>query len=110
MNDDTKVKGLLCYAVFPLSSLIVYLVEKDADRFVRFHAIQGVIAGVALWVIYWILSAILAHIPFIGWLFGLALSLGFAAIWIMCMVRAYRGEEFRLPVIGDIAANVADKR
>lgn len=109
MSDDTKAKAFLCYAIFPLSSLIIYLVEKDANRFLRFHAIQGLIAGVVGWVLYWILSGILGLIPFVGGLFSFVVGLAFAALWIMCMVRAYRGEEFRLPIIGDVAANVVDK-
>jgi uncharacterized membrane protein len=34
-------------------------------------------------------------------------GLGFLIVWIMLMVRAYQGQIWRLPVIGDFAANQA---
>jgi uncharacterized membrane protein len=34
--------------------------------------------------------------------------LGFV-LWIYCMVRAFRGESFMLPISGEIAANIAGR-
>jgi uncharacterized membrane protein len=30
-------------------------------------------------------------------------------LWILCMVKAYQGERFKLPFVGDIAENIAGK-
>ena len=34
---------------------------------------------------------------------GLALTLVMVILWIVLMIKAYQGEKFKLPVIGDIA-------
>jgi uncharacterized membrane protein len=39
----------------------------------------------------------------------LVVGLAFLAIWIYSMIKAYQGQEFRLPVIGDMAANIVNK-
>jgi uncharacterized Tic20 family protein len=35
------------------------------------------------------------------------LSLLTFALWIICMIKAYQGERFMVPIAGDIAANLA---
>jgi len=30
-------------------------------------------------------------------------------LWIVCMIKAYRGERFMVPIAGDIAANLAGR-
>lgn len=46
-------------------------------------------------------SAILAIIPFLGWLLTLALYLGFFVFWILGLVSAVNGQQKPLPVIGE---------
>jgi len=87
---DENVAGLLCYIAGWVSGLVFFLIEKDS-KFVKFHAMQSIITFVAV--------VILAFIPIINWVIGvLALVL-----WIVLMIKAYQGEKFKLPVIGDLA-------
>lgn len=107
MAEEQKGTGLpkntaaaLSYLIAPVTSIVFLLIEKDP--FVRFHAMQGVILG-ALAVLTMIFGWIIALIPIIGW-FGVPLwGLVLLIAWLVCIVKAYQGEEFKLPIIGDLA-------
>jgi uncharacterized membrane protein len=73
---------------------------------VRFHSWQSIfLTGVA--VVVWVLNMILAFIPIIGWLIMLLLSLGLLILWILCVIKAFGGQRFKIPVIGDLAQKQA---
>jgi len=95
---DENVAGLLCYLVGWVSGLVFFLIEKDS-KFVKFHAMQSIITFVALTVIMWIANVI----PLIGWLIAGLVGLLALVLWIILMIKAYNGEKFKLPVIGDLA-------
>jgi uncharacterized membrane protein len=87
---EENVAGLLCYLVGWVSGLVFFLIEKDS-QFVKFHAMQSIITFGA--------CAILSFIPVVQWfIWVLALVL-----WIILMIKAYHGEKFKLPFIGDLA-------
>lgn len=98
MGVDQNIAGLLAYALGWISGLIVILVEKTND-FVRFHAMQSILTFGALTVLNLLLGTVLGFflflIPFLN-LLGVVL-------WILLMVKAYQGERYKLPVIGDLA-------
>ena len=107
---DANVAAGIAYILTWLTGLIFYLIEKES-RFVRFHAMQAILLGAAFFVVM-IVMRILGAIPLIGFVAGLAsivIWLAFLAIWIYCLVMAFTGKDFKLPVIGDIAANIANK-
>lgn len=89
-----NIAGLLCYALGWISGVIFLLLEKD-NKFVRFHAVQSIIvfgAITVLWVIF-------VWLPFVYWIvYALAFIL-----WVVLMVKAYQGEKYKLPWVGDIA-------
>jgi len=110
-NLDPRVAGLLCYLFGWISGLIFFLIEKE-DHVVRFHALQSIFFNIGVSIIYITLSifiGIIAVVPGINLLLVIlpllyfVLSIVFLVIWIMLMVRAYQGEEWKLPIIGDIA-------
>jgi uncharacterized membrane protein len=106
-----NVAGLLCYSVGWITGLIFFFVDKRP--FVRWHAAQSIVTFGALHI-----AGIILSIFFVGGMFwgggfggwGVAfllhrlLELLCLILWIMCMIRAYKGEMFRLP----LAANIAD--
>lgn len=105
---DPKLAGLLSYLFMPLVGIIFYLMEKE-DKFIRFHALRSYALGVAGFVIsvaIIIISAILGAIS--GALVCLTTLLWpiFLLLWlvvaIMMMVKAYQGEMYKLPVLGDM--------
>jgi uncharacterized membrane protein len=101
-----NLAGALSYLLGPVTGIVFLLLEKE-NRFVRFHAAQSVVVGVAMVVVsigLTILSTILAVVPVIGWVIGLLLSLvlglGCFALWLLLMFQAYMGKEWELPVVG----------
>lgn len=101
---DSKVVGLLCYLLGFITGIIFLIVEKES-RFVKFHAMQSIIVSAAIVV----LSIIFGLIPIIGWLLGLLLSPISLILWIVLMLMALQGKQFKLPFIGDIAEQQANK-
>ena len=83
----------LAYALGWLTGIIFLLVEKD--KFVRFHAMQSIVVFGAL--------TILMIMPVVGWVLSpLLMILGFV-VWLLLIYKAYQGEEFALPYIGEFA-------
>jgi uncharacterized membrane protein len=107
LNDN--MAGALAYVTFLPAILFLVLEPYNRKRFVRFHAFQSIFFFVG-WAVVNVGLAFLSHIPLLGWatlllwpLIGLALfvTLLFVA-W-----KAFQGQMFKLPVIGDMAAQQA---
>jgi uncharacterized membrane protein len=93
-----NLEALLSYFFGFITGLVFYLVERK-NKFVRFHAMQSmlVFGGLA------VLNLIFIFIPILGILISIFLSLLGVVLWIILMIKAYQGEYFKLPVVGDIA-------
>lgn len=91
---DENLAGLLCYALGWLTGLIFVLVEKD-NSFVKFHAIQSLATFLVL--------QIAIMIPFVGWVLSPFIAIAGFILWILLMYKAYQGERFKLPLVGDFA-------
>jgi len=89
----------LSYVLGWVTGVIFLLIEKDS--FVRFHAAQSI-------VVFGILTVIVL-IPGIGLLIApLALIVGFV-LWLVLIFKAYQGEEFKLPWVGNVAKKLLGK-
>ncbi len=95
---NENVAGLLCYLAGWITGLIFLLIEKE-NRFVRFHAMQSIITFGGLTV----LVIILGFIPMLGWILLSIVWIVELVLWILLMIKAYQGEMYKLPVIGDLA-------
>jgi len=113
---DENVAGLLSYVAGWVTGIIFFVIDKRP--FVKFHAAQSMVLFGAFTVLYWILGIALAGTLGLGgvyafWsLYGLVfavLRLAGLVLWILCMVKAYQGERYKLPFVGDIAQNIAGK-
>jgi len=89
----------LSYVLGWLTGIVFLLIEKDP--FVRFHAMQSTIT-------FGILT-ILAMVPFIGWVLSPLVMIVSFVLWLVLIFKAYQGEEFKLPVIGDFAKKQLEK-
>jgi uncharacterized membrane protein len=101
---EPNVAGLLAYILGWITGLIFFLLEKD-DQFVRFHAMQSIIVFGGITIIQIVLG-VLRFVPYIGIVFLALFSivwLGAIALWILLMIKAYQGERYKLPRVGDIA-------
>ncbi len=110
-----NIAGLLAYMLLiftgglPVGGVILLVIEKE-DQAVRFHAWQSIVLGVSIWggAILMSMSAALAGA--IGAplkmiiMFGKNIwLLGGIVVWVLCMVRTYRGEIWSIPVLGELA-------
>jgi uncharacterized membrane protein len=94
---------------------IVFLVIEPYNKIplVKFHAIQCLLltgTWFVVWVALTILQFALHFIPLIGILFvflHLAVWLGFFILWLMAIIKASKGEWYKIPVIGDQALKMA---
>lgn len=101
---DQNIEGLLCYLGMWVTGIIFYIIDKE-NKFVRFHAIQSIITFLG----FWILKFVVGYIPFIGGLINFILNVGLFLVWVLLMYKAYKGETYKLPVIGDIAEQQVNK-
>ena len=113
LND--KLAGMLAYVTF-IPAIVFLLIEPfNKDRFIRFHAFQCLFLWATLVVLSVVLRLaffVLFLIPILGhllWLVvWLVLSIGCFILWVVLLVKAFQGEMFKLPVIGDWAERQAN--
>ena len=94
---QANVAGLLCYVLGWVSGLVFLLIEKE-NKFVRFHAMQSIIVFGTITVAY-----ILTVIPFVGVVISFLLWILGLVLWIILMVKAYQGQQYKLPWAGKLA-------
>jgi len=86
------------YLLWWVTGLIILLVEKE-NKFVRFHAMQSTILFGGIFVI----NIFLGFIPILGWLTGLLILFVAFILWIVLMWKAFQGEMYKVPYVGDLA-------
>jgi uncharacterized membrane protein len=114
---DTRdaVLGAVAYVGVVPAILFLTVPAFKSSRFVRFHSWQSVFFGVATAVTAFLIKllfAILSVLPVIGLLLAwLSMGVAFIAIvviWIALEVKAVQGQSYELPIIGRMAAQLAD--
>jgi uncharacterized membrane protein len=120
---EENIAALLSYIFGWVSGLIFFLIEKDS-KLVRFHAMQSIllnvfiaIAGFAIWIVTFIFLLIATQLSdLLGTLIGLVATLLWIAFsvclliaWVMCLIRAYQSQYFKLPIIGNFAEKFTSK-
>lgn len=112
---DSNVAGGLSYVLGVITGIIFLVLEKE-DRYVRFHAAQSTVFSVSLiilWIGLSILSVIVGMIPAVGWIIGALLGilsilvgLGGFILWVVLLIKAFTGNEWEIPVIGEQARKI----
>jgi uncharacterized membrane protein len=108
MTDN--VAGLLAYVTIIPSVIFLVLEPYNKNRFIRFHSFQNIFFCVA-WFVLWIALSIIAQVPVLGWMTLIIwplIGLGGLILWIVLIFKAYQGQMFKLPVIGDMAEKQAN--
>jgi uncharacterized membrane protein len=105
---DANIAALIGYPI-GIVALISVFIEKD-NKFVRFHAFQSLLfwaAAVVLWIglifVMIFFAFISSLLSMLVWLVLFALGFVVLAGLILLAVKAFQGEMFKLPVIGDMA-------
>jgi uncharacterized membrane protein len=110
MGLDENVAGALCYILGFISGIVFLLMEKDS-RFVKFHAVQSIGISLALVIFNIIVSSLYGIFSWsMFWLVATLsslISLVALVLWIYLIMKAFQGEMFKLPIIGDIAEKQA---
>jgi uncharacterized membrane protein len=119
LGMDGNLAAALGYPIGIIA--IISLVMEKENRFVKFHAWQSILYHVAAIIVFIvlvilivILSIILAMVrmgelsALLGLLY-LVVFLGYFAGLILAAVKAYGGNYFKLPVLGDMAEKFANK-
>jgi len=98
---DANVAAALSYLVGFVTGIIFLFVEKE-NRYVRFHAMQSTLlfAGIVL------VDILLQIVPLLGALLVVFIVIPLSAfLWLFMMFKAYQGEEYKLPLVGQMAAD-----
>lgn len=99
-NMEPNIEAAIAYLLAPLTSVVVLLFEKN-DKFVRFHAMQATIFGIAVIIAQALATALIPVL--IGVLLLPLVGVASFALWLFLMWKAYNKEEFELPYIGKMA-------
>jgi len=107
--SDNAAGGLAYITIIPA---IIFLIVEPFNRnsFVRFHAWQCIFLTIGCIVIDVALT-FLTHLPFLGFMTLLIwplVGLAFFIVWILALIKAFNGQRFKLPIIGDLAEKQAN--
>jgi uncharacterized membrane protein len=100
-----RLWGMLAYmltfvgAIIP--PIVLYAVKRDQSRFVAYHALQSLFLGLAsltlMILVMHVLPRVFEPLAAILWIGNMVYT-------ILAAVKAYDGEWYRIPIIGDWAA------
>jgi uncharacterized membrane protein len=107
---SANLAGALAYFTFVPAVVFLFVVPYRKDRFARFHAIQCLLFSGAvsvLGVVLWLAGLGVLLIPRLGPLVvavvDVVVALAAMFLWLVLVVKAFQGEMFKLPVLGDFA-------
>jgi uncharacterized membrane protein len=99
--SNARLVAVAAYLGGLIAGLIVLVVEKH-DRFVRFHAMQSVVTFAGVMVAYLAVTGL----PVVGAVFSVPFKVGVYVLWAFLMLKAWQGEPYRLPYVGDFAEHL----
>lgn len=114
LEKDSNLFAALGYVVNALVgilpwSILLYFVKKE-DKFVRFHALQATVLWVVCAAVFLVFAIVITGVSFATLGLGAVLSvcilpLGLAVfiVDLYAAYKAYQGEMYKLPVIGNFA-------
>jgi uncharacterized membrane protein len=104
-----NVAAFLCYLLGFICGIIFLNLEPYRTKpYVRFHAWQSILFSMC-----WIGFSMVEHgtgLFFLSWLFTWPVHLAMLIFWIILLVKAYNGERYKLPLLGNLAQTQAEKQ
>ena len=123
---DANLASMICYLTMIccglgiVISLVFFLIEKTS-RLLRFHALQALLYG-GVWIVVGIVFRVLSMLADValgdtlgvfvvfGWLaVRLLVALVLLVFLIIAAIKAYQGQYYKLPILGNIAWNIVYK-
>jgi len=110
LNDNAA--GALAYFTFIPAVIFLLVAPYNQKPFIRLHAWQSILLTAAAIVINIVLGIVmgiaLLFLPLsLQWILWRLIELGWLAVWIVCVFKAFNGNRFKLPLIGDLAEKQA---
>ena len=110
---EPRLSALLCYTAWWLSALIFLAIEQQ-HRGVRFHAAQSLLLFGGLSVAIGALSGLSVAMLVVSAgafqavrLLVYLVWIGAVGVWLVLMLRTYKGETWRIPFVADFADRIA---
>lgn len=116
LTNESKGFGAVVYLLGILISILVYLLKKE-DGYVKYHAAQAILFDLCVMVVSMVVGACLIIVLIVAGIatMGVGFFIGFWIVWLALMgiglvlfafrvffaYKAYRGERFKLPILGD---------
>jgi uncharacterized membrane protein len=109
------IAGALGYFTFIPATFFLAASPYNRNRFVRFHSLQCLfftlaclLIGIAIKLASFILFLIPVLGPLLVSLTSIVAALAAVVLWLVLVVKAFQGEMFMLPVLGELAERQAD--
>jgi len=112
---DERLAAVLCYSVWWVTGGLFLILERQ-HRTVRFHAAQSLVLFGAISVMLLALGAVSAlalmlssQVYQLVRAMGDLLWAGAAVIWLVLVLRAWRGDVWRVPLVAALADHVVER-
>jgi uncharacterized membrane protein len=110
-----NVAGALAYLTFIPAIVFLLLPPYNKNTFVRFHSFQCIFLSIVAFLVTFVLrllAFILLKLPVAGYLLivliSIVITLAAFLIWLVLLVKAFQGEMFKLPILGNLAEQQAN--
>jgi uncharacterized membrane protein len=110
---DARLSSILCYAGWWVTGLVFLFAERQHAK-VRFHAAQSLVVFGVISIALFLCGgasavAFFVAAPTFQMLQAIGNAIWFAAVllWLLLLVKTWRGETWRVPVAGDLATKIA---
>jgi len=96
--SENAASGLAYITIIPA---IIFLVVApyNTNPKIKFHAWQNIFLCIALFC-----CGIIMIVPILGWIIGIVGYLTLLVCWIIALINAFQGKQWKVPVIGNFAA------
>jgi uncharacterized membrane protein len=113
---DARLASVLCYSVWWVTGGLFLLLERQ-HRVIRFHAAQSLVLFGAASVVLLALGALsaMAALVFSSQTYQLIrlgadlVWAGAAVLWLVLVLRAWRGEVWRVPLVATLADRIVER-
>lgn len=106
MPEETGISdnaaGALAYVTIIPAIVFLVVAPYNTNSYIKFHAWQSIFLGIAAFAI-----GIINVIPILGQIVFLLGMLALFVAWIIVILKASKGERYKLPVIGNLAEKQA---
>jgi uncharacterized membrane protein len=115
-SGNDNIIALLCYSPVAIVGIILGLAVEPykSSKLVKFHAFQSLFTCIALFVIFFglgivgsVLSAVFAPLALVMIPIWFVMWIGSIVLAIFMMIKAYKGEMTKLPIVGEFASKQA---